>query len=198
MTSRFVRSALVALAAFVALGVGVDAHAQRLKPNGVRLSANDRYRLGYTADRFVTEIRGQHTPVVDLHITEKTTDAGVRFKKVHDGYDPGHAATVFELRGWRIGLEQTPNQARPFYAVIALAFALGLGMLALPIDPIKALFWSAVLNGVIAVPLMVATMLVASSRQRLGPFVAGPAQRIFGWIATVVMAAAAVAMFTLG
>lgn len=70
---------------------------------------------------------------------------------------------ISELRGWRIGLEQEPQSAKAFYGIIAPAFGLGLGMLFLPIDLIKALFWSAVLNGVIAVPLMVATMIVASS-----------------------------------
>jgi Mn2+/Fe2+ NRAMP family transporter len=67
-------------------------------------------------------------------------------------------------------------------------------MLFLPVDPIKALFWSAVLNGVIAVPLMAATMLVASSRAHLGPFVAPPGLKAMGWLATATMAAAALAM----
>ncbi|MEO6945451.1 MAG: divalent metal cation transporter [Nitrobacter sp.] len=104
------------------------------------------------------------------------------------------AYAVGELRGWRIGLEEKPQNAKAFYGVIALGFALGLGMLFLPLDPIKALFWSAVLNGVIAVPLMVATMIVASSRKHLGQFVAPTGLKIFGWLATSVMAAAAFAM----
>lgn len=107
------------------------------------------------------------------------------------------AYAIGELRGWRIGLEQKPENAKAFYCVIALAFGLGLLMLFLPIDPIKALFWSAVLNGVIAVPLMVATMIVVSNRKQLGPFVAPLRLKIMGWLATAVMAAAAVAMFVL-
>jgi Mn2+/Fe2+ NRAMP family transporter len=107
------------------------------------------------------------------------------------------AYAIGELLGWRIGLEQRPENAKAFYGIIALAFTLGLGMLFLPIDPIKALFWSAVLNGVIAVPLMAATMIVASSRRHLGPFVATPAQTVIGWIATLIMAVAAIAMFAL-
>ena len=63
-----------------------------------------------------------------------------------------------------------------------------------PIDPIKALFWSAVLNGIIAVPIMVAMMIVVSRRQEMGDFIATTSQRVFGWTATAVMAAAAVAM----
>jgi Mn2+/Fe2+ NRAMP family transporter len=105
------------------------------------------------------------------------------------------AYAIGELRGWRIGLEEKPQNAKAFYGVIALAFLAGLGMLFLPIDPIKALFWSAVLNGVIAVPLMVATMIVASSRKRLGPFIAPPILMLVGWSATALMAVAALAMF---
>ena len=105
------------------------------------------------------------------------------------------AYAIGEVRGWRIGLEQEPRNAKAFYGIIALAFGLGLVMLFLPIDPIKALFWSAVLNGVIAVPLMVATMIVASSRRHLGPFVASRGLKIVGWTATAVMGAATLAMF---
>jgi Mn2+/Fe2+ NRAMP family transporter len=107
------------------------------------------------------------------------------------------AYAVGELRGWRIGLEQKPQNAWAFYGVITLAYAIGLLMLFLPIDPIRALFWSAVLNGVIAVPLMVATMLVASDRTRLGKFVAPFGLRVMGWLATATMATAALAMFIL-
>jgi NRAMP (natural resistance-associated macrophage protein)-like metal ion transporter len=107
------------------------------------------------------------------------------------------AYAIGELRGWRIGLEQTPQNAKAFYGVIALAFALGLLMLLLPIDPIKALFWSAVLNGVIAVPLMVATMIVVSNRKHLGRFVAPLGLKIIGWLATAVIATAALTMFVL-
>ena len=107
------------------------------------------------------------------------------------------AYAVGELRGWRIGLEQKPENAKAFYGVIALAFGLGLLMLFLPIDPIKALIWSAVLNGVIAVPLMAVTMIVVSSRKHLGPFTAPLGLKIVGWSATAVMAAAALAMFVL-
>lgn len=107
------------------------------------------------------------------------------------------AYAIGELRGWRIGLEHKPQNAKAFYGVIALAFAFGLLILFLPIDPIKALFWSAVLNGLIAVPLMIATMIVVSNRKHLGPFVAPPLLKIMGWLATAVMAAAALAMFIL-
>lgn len=107
------------------------------------------------------------------------------------------AYAIGDVLGWKIGLEQTLSNAKAFYAVIGLGYGLGLLMLVLPIDPIKALFWSAVLNGVIAVPLMVAIMLVVSNRAHLGKFVAPPVLAAFGWLATAVMAAAAIAMLVL-
>src|SRR6478735_2368248 len=88
------------------------------------------------------------------------------------------AYAISELRGWRLGLEQKPENAKAFYGLIALALSLGLLILFLPIDPIKALFWSAVLNGMIAVPLMAATMIVVSSRTHLGRFVASQSLEI--------------------
>lgn len=104
------------------------------------------------------------------------------------------AYAIGELRHWPIGLERKAADARRFYGVIALGFLTGLAILALPITAIEALFWSAVLNGIIAVPLMIATMIVVSSRTHLGPFVAPAWLRLTGWIATGAMAVAAIAM----
>ena len=64
-----------------------------------------------------------------------------------------------------------------------------------PLDPIKALFWSAVINGVAAVPIMVMIMLMASRRQVMGQFTLTPWLKTLGWLATAVMAAAAIGMF---
>jgi NRAMP (natural resistance-associated macrophage protein)-like metal ion transporter len=105
------------------------------------------------------------------------------------------AFAVAECQGWRFGLEKKPWQAWGFYAVIALAMALGVVVDFSSLDPIKALVWSAVINGVIAVPIMAATMFIATRRKEMGVFVATPAQKIFGWLATAIMAAAAIAMF---
>jgi NRAMP (natural resistance-associated macrophage protein)-like metal ion transporter len=107
------------------------------------------------------------------------------------------AYAISESQGWKIGLEHPAREAVGFYSVIGLATVLGLAVDYSPFDPVKALFWSAVLNGVIAVPIMAAMMVVASRRHEMGPFVATLGQRIFGWAATAVMAAAAVAMFLL-
>ena len=105
------------------------------------------------------------------------------------------AYAAAEARGWRTGLERPLAEARPFYIVIAVAIVLGIAVDFSPLDPIKALIWSAVLNGVIVVPIMAAMMVVASRRKIMGEFVAALWQRLLGWAATAIMAAAAIAMF---
>ncbi|HWA00454.1 MAG TPA: divalent metal cation transporter [Caulobacterales bacterium] len=107
------------------------------------------------------------------------------------------AYALSEASGWTSGLEKRWREAPAFYSVITLSILIGLGIDYAPIDPIKALFWSAVLNGVIAVPIMIATMIVATRRREMGDFVATRLQRWFGWAATVVMASATLAMLLL-
>jgi Mn2+/Fe2+ NRAMP family transporter len=107
------------------------------------------------------------------------------------------AYAAAEVRGWRSGLERPLNEARAFYVVIAIAILLGVAVGFTPLDPIRALVWSAVLNGVIVVPIMAAMMVVASRRKVMGDFVAARWQRLLGWAATAIMAAAAIAMFVL-
>jgi Mn2+/Fe2+ NRAMP family transporter len=101
---------------------------------------------------------------------------------------------VAEAAGWKTGLDNMPWQARGFYLVIGAAMVLGLGIDWSPLDPIQALYWSAVLNGVIAVPMMAALMVVAVSRRKMGEFRAGWLLGGLGWISTAVMAAATVTM----
>ncbi len=105
------------------------------------------------------------------------------------------AYAIGETRGWKVGLDNKPWEAVGFYLVIAAAVALGIGIDYSGIDPIKALYWSAVLNGVIAVPIMAAMMYVAGNRKKMGAFTTGRALTILGWTSTAVMAAAAIAMF---
>ena len=105
------------------------------------------------------------------------------------------AYAVGETFGLHVGLSRKLNRAPTFYGVIAAAFVVGVGLNVIHIDPIKALFWSAVINGVVAVPVMVIMMLLASRRSVMGDFVLPPALRALGWLATAVMLAAAVAMF---
>ncbi|MES2095291.1 MAG: divalent metal cation transporter [Pseudomonadota bacterium] len=104
------------------------------------------------------------------------------------------AFAIGETGNWNTGLEEKPQNAKAFYAVIAVAMLLGVGIDWSPINPIRALFWSAVVNGVVAVPILVGTMLVVSREAVMGDFMAGTPLRIFGWLTTGVMAAAVIGM----
>ena len=103
------------------------------------------------------------------------------------------AFAVGETRHWRTGLEYKPKEATRFYAVIVAAIAVGVVLDWFNFDPMKALFWSAVLNGIAAVPIMAAMMVVASSRKIMGRFTEHWPILVFGWVATAVMAAASIA-----
>jgi len=100
--------------------------------------------------------------------------------------------------GWKWGLERKASDARGFYGVIAVSVLAGLAIQYSPMSPMKALFWSAVINGVVAVPLMVVIILLVSKKSVMGTFTAGWKILTLGWIATAVMAAAAVRMFLPG
>jgi Mn2+/Fe2+ NRAMP family transporter len=104
------------------------------------------------------------------------------------------AYALSEARGWRWGLERKATDAWGFYAVIAVSVLAGLGIQYLPISPMKALFWSAVINGVVAVPLMVVIILLVSRKSVMGAFTASRSLIVLGWMATAVMGAAAVRM----
>lgn len=104
------------------------------------------------------------------------------------------AYAIGESRGWKCGLEHKPWEAVGFYVVIGLATLLGIAIDWSPIEPIKALFYSAVINGFAAVPIMAAMMIVVSRGSAMGKFTAKPRLLILGWTATAVMAAAAIAM----
>ncbi len=95
---------------------------------------------------------------------------------------------------WENSLEDKPQKAKRFYSVIAVATLLGVGLAFSAINPIQALFWSAVINGVIAVPVMVIMMLMAVDPRVMGRFVIGAKMRILGWCATAAMAASVVGM----
>ncbi|MDR3514083.1 MAG: divalent metal cation transporter [Caulobacteraceae bacterium] len=103
-----------------------------------------------------------------------------------------------EAMGWPWGLERKAKDARGFYGVIAASVLMGVALDFSPINPIKALFWSAVINGVVAVPLIVVIIILASRKSVMGPFVASRSLVILGWIAAAVMAAAAVRMILPG
>jgi NRAMP (natural resistance-associated macrophage protein)-like metal ion transporter len=96
---------------------------------------------------------------------------------------------------WKNSLELKPALAKEFYAVIALATLGGVALDFTPIDPVKALYWSAVINGVISAPIMVITMLMATNSQVMGKFVINRRLKFFGWLATGLMAIAVVVLF---
>ncbi|WGM38177.1 divalent metal cation transporter [Caulobacter sp. NIBR1757] len=105
------------------------------------------------------------------------------------------AYAIAESFGWPMGLDRKLGQAPGFYAIIAAATLGGVALSFSDIDPIKALFWSAVLNGLVAVPIMIVAMLLASRRSVMGPFTIGRTLKVLGWTATAVMLAAGVGMF---
>jgi len=104
------------------------------------------------------------------------------------------AYALSEAMGWNSGLENKANDARGFYGIIIVSVLLGLIIQYTPISPMKALFWSAVINGVIAVPLMVVIILLVSRKSVMGKFTASRPIIILGWVAVAVMGAAAAAM----
>jgi Mn2+/Fe2+ NRAMP family transporter len=102
---------------------------------------------------------------------------------------------VTESFDWKSGLDLKLQEAREFYGIIAFATLGGVALGFTSIDPIQALIAAALLNGVIAVPIMVVMMLLASRKDVLGKFVISRRHRVGGWAATAMMAAAAIAMF---
>ena len=105
------------------------------------------------------------------------------------------AYAVAETFKWRRGLDRKPREAGGFYAIVALATLGGTALTFSPIDPIRALLWSAVINGVISVPVLIVMMLLAGNVNVMGKFVSSPRLKFVGWLATAVMAAAVCAMF---
>jgi NRAMP (natural resistance-associated macrophage protein)-like metal ion transporter len=104
------------------------------------------------------------------------------------------AYAVGEGRRWPVGLARRPKEAAAFYAVLALSGGIGIALNFTPINPISALYWSAVINGVLAVPVMVLLMLMARHRNVMGSFVIGGPLYWLGWLSTAAMAVSVVAM----
>jgi NRAMP (natural resistance-associated macrophage protein)-like metal ion transporter len=104
------------------------------------------------------------------------------------------AYALAEALGWPSGLARRPDQAKSFYGAIGAATLIGVGIDLVGLDPIKALFWAAVLNGVVAVPLMVMMMVLTARRAVMGEFVLPLPLALLGWASTLVMAAVVAAM----
>jgi NRAMP (natural resistance-associated macrophage protein)-like metal ion transporter len=104
------------------------------------------------------------------------------------------AYALSEAFGWRYGLNENPARAKQFYGVIAAATLLGMLINFIGVNPINALFWTAVINGFLAPPLMVMIMLIANNRGVMGERTNGRPINILGWLATLAMFAAAIAL----
>jgi NRAMP (natural resistance-associated macrophage protein)-like metal ion transporter len=105
------------------------------------------------------------------------------------------AYALGEAFGWHVGLARKPRRAKAFYATIAIAMLIGGLINFTPIDPIKALFWSAVINGVVAVPVMIMMMLLSSNQAAMGHFRLPRLLKWLGWLSAAAMGAASVGMF---
>jgi Mn2+/Fe2+ NRAMP family transporter len=104
------------------------------------------------------------------------------------------AYAVAEARKWPFVLARRPKQAKAFYGTLTLATMIGVAINFSPINPIKALYWSAVINGVVAVPVMVIVMHITANAKIMGKFPVHDGLKLVGWMSTGVMAAAAITM----
>ncbi|MGY3442321.1 MULTISPECIES: NRAMP family divalent metal transporter [unclassified Bradyrhizobium] len=104
------------------------------------------------------------------------------------------AYAVSEGRRWPVGLARKPKEAIAFYSVLALSGGIGIALNFTPIDPISALYWSAVVNGVLAVPVMVLLMFMARHKEVMGRFVIGAWLYWLGWLSTGAMGLSVIAM----
>jgi Mn2+/Fe2+ NRAMP family transporter len=104
------------------------------------------------------------------------------------------AYAISEASKWPVGLGRKPEKAKGFYATLAIATMLGVALNFSPINSIKALYWSAVINGVVAVPIMITMMHMTGNPKIMGKFSIHHGLRWIGWMATVVMALAVIVM----
>jgi NRAMP (natural resistance-associated macrophage protein)-like metal ion transporter len=105
------------------------------------------------------------------------------------------AYALGEALDWPTGLDRLPLDARAFYGTIVVATLIGIAINFVGLDPVKALFWAAVLNGVVAVPLMTVIMIMAMAPKVMGPFTLSRGLCLMGWLCTAVMAVAVAIMF---
>ena len=104
------------------------------------------------------------------------------------------AYAIGEGRRWPVGLSRKPREAVAFYAVIAISGLLGIGLNLTALDPIAALYWSAVINGALAAPIMVVLMLLVREPKAMGKFVVRGSLYWLGWLSTAAMALCVVGM----
>ena len=104
------------------------------------------------------------------------------------------AYALGEALNWTLGLARRPAAAKAFSGTIAAATAVGIGLNFTAVDPVRALFWAAAINGVVAVPVMAVTMLMARQPRVMGRFSVPLPLALVGWLATAAMAAVVAAM----
>ncbi|KIZ40673.1 divalent metal cation transporter, partial [Rhodopseudomonas palustris] len=97
------------------------------------------------------------------------------------------AYAIGEGRKWPVGLSRKPKEAIAFYSVLALSVATGIALNFTPIDPIQALYWSAVINGILAAPVMIIMMLLVRKQSVMGDLIVKGPVCWLGWLATAVM-----------
>jgi Mn2+/Fe2+ NRAMP family transporter len=105
------------------------------------------------------------------------------------------AYAVSEAESWEGSLEDRPRMASRFYAVVAASMILGMSLDYAGFNAVSMLFWSAVLNGVLAPPLIFHVIYLTSSRKIMGDRTNTPLMKFFGWTAAIVMTVACIAMF---
>ncbi len=104
------------------------------------------------------------------------------------------AYAIGEGRQWTVGLARKPREAVAFYAVLALSAGIGIALNFTPINPISALYWSAVINGVLAVPVMILLMFLARRKDVMNKFIISGPLYWLGWLSTFAMAVCVIAM----
>jgi NRAMP (natural resistance-associated macrophage protein)-like metal ion transporter len=104
---------------------------------------------------------------------------------------------ISEVFRWTEGLDHRPKEAKAFYAAIAVATLGGVALNFTSLDPVKALYWSAVVNGVLAAPLMAVMMVIAMNRRIMGRLTLPRPMLVVGWLATIIMALATIGFFVI-
>jgi NRAMP (natural resistance-associated macrophage protein)-like metal ion transporter len=104
------------------------------------------------------------------------------------------AYAVAEAAAWRRGMDAQPHQARNFYMVIAASMLIGVALSFSPIDPIRMLLWSAVINGILAPPLIIIVLVICNNSKVMGSFRNGRTLNVFGGIAALIMSGSALAL----
>lgn len=107
------------------------------------------------------------------------------------------AYAIGEAMRWKVGLDRKAGEAKGFYAVIVVASLAGATLTFAHMDPIKALLWTSVINGIVAGPLMILMLLITTSRRIMGDFCIPARLRVVGWLAAALVISATLGLFAL-